>query len=56
MNYTYEFTLKKRLKVKMKNFGGLKVKKKILERLKRKIKIFIGIKNIVNPKINKNTK
>jgi len=49
MNFTYEFTLKERLKVKMENFRGTKNWRKILEGLKRKISIFIGTKNIFNP-------
>jgi len=51
MNFTYEFILKEEPKVKMKSFWGLKIEKKKLEGLKRKVDIFIGTKNIVNPKI-----
>jgi len=50
MNSTYEFTLKEGLKVKMENFWRTKSWRKILEGLKRKVGIFIGTKNIFNPK------
>jgi len=46
MNSTYEFTLKERPKVKMEIFIGIKSWKKILKGLKRKVGIFIGLKNI----------
>jgi len=46
MNSTYEFTLKERPKVKMENFIGTKSWRKILERLKWKIGIFMETKNI----------
>jgi len=49
MNSTYEFTLKEEPKVKMENFVETKSWRKILQGLKRKIGIFIGIKNIFNP-------
>jgi len=45
----HEFTLKEGPKVKMENFWGWR---KILEGLKRKVGIFIGTKNIFNPKKN----
>jgi len=51
MNSTYEFTLKEGPKVKMKKFWGTKSWWKILEWLKRKVGIFIGTKNIFNPKL-----
>ena len=50
INSTYEFTLKERPKVKMENFLGTKSWRKFLEGLKRKINVFIGTKNIFNPK------
>jgi len=49
MNFTYEFTLNKGSKVKIENFIGTKIWRKILEGLKRKVCIFIGTKNIFNP-------
>jgi len=49
MYSTYEFTLKEGPKVKMENFRGTKSWRKILEGLKWKVSIFIGIKNIFNP-------
>jgi hypothetical protein len=55
MNFTYEFTLKERPKVKMEIFLGTKSWRNFLEGLKRKIDIFIEIKNIFNPKFS-NTK
>ena len=48
----HEFTLKEGPKMKMENFWGTKSWKKILEGLKRKVNIFIGIKNIFNHLIN----
>jgi len=50
MNSTYEFTLKEGPKVKIENFILTKSWRKILEGLKRKVDIFIGSKNIFNPK------
>ena len=44
MNPIYEFTLKDGPNVKMENFIGTKSWRKILERLKRKVGIFIGTK------------
>jgi len=52
MNSTYDFTLKEGPKVKMKNFIGTKSCRNFLEGLKRKVNIFIGIKNIFNPILN----
>jgi len=52
MNSTYEFTSKEGPKVKMKFFLKTKSWRKISEGLKRKIGIFIGTKNIFNPKFN----
>jgi len=52
MNSTYEFTLKEGSKVKMENFWGTKSCREIFEGLKRKVYIFIGIKNIFNPLSN----
>ena len=49
MNFTYEFTLKEELKVKMENFWGTKSWMKILEGLKQKVGVFIETKNIFNP-------
>jgi len=46
----HEFALKERLKVKMENFIGTQSWRKILEGLKWKVGIFIGTKNIFNPK------
>ena len=51
MNSRYEFTLKEGPKVKIENFIGTKSWRKILEGLKRNVDIFIGNKNIFNPKI-----
>jgi len=50
MNSTYEFTLKEEPKIKMENFIGTKGWRNFLVRLKRKISIFIGIKNIFDHK------
>jgi len=50
MNSTYEFTLKKRPKVKIENFWRTKSWRIFLEGLKQKVDIFIGTKNIFNPK------
>jgi len=41
MNYTYEFTLKERPKVKMGNLLSTKSRRHFFEGLKRKIDIFI---------------
>ena len=49
MNSTYEFTLKERSKVKIKNFWGNKSWRIFLEGLKLKVDIFIGTKNTFNP-------
>jgi len=43
---TYEFSLKDGSKVKIKNFWKTKSQRKVLERLKRNMDIFIEIKNI----------
>jgi len=50
MNSTYEFTLKVGPKVKIENFIRTKSWRKILERLKQKVGIFIETKNIFNQK------
>ena len=52
INSTYEFTLKEGPKVKTENFIGTESWRKILEGLKQKVDIFIGTKNIFNPKSN----
>jgi len=51
MNSTYEFTLKDEPKVKMKNFLGTKSWRNFFLGLKHKVVMFIGTKNIFNPKI-----
>jgi len=48
MNSTYKFTLKDEPKVMIKFFLGIKSRIIFLERLKRKVDIFIWIKNIFN--------
>jgi len=50
MNSIYEFTLKEWPKGKMENFLGTKSWRNFLEGLKKKFDIFIGTKNIFNPK------
>jgi len=52
MNSTYEFTLKKRPKMKMENFLKTKSGRKILVGLKRKIDILIKTNYIFNTKLN----
>jgi len=51
MNSTYEFTLNEGPKVKMKFFWMAKSWRNFLEELNWKVDIFIGIKNIFNPKL-----
>jgi len=55
MNSTYEFTLMEGPEVMIENFIGTKSWRKILEELKWKVDIFIRIKNIFNPIINRST-
>jgi len=50
MNSTYDFTLKEGPKVVIENFIRIKSLWKILEKLKRKVDIFIKTKNIFNLK------
>lgn len=50
MNSTYKFTLKEEAKVMMKFFFGTKSGRKNLERIKQKVNIFIGTKNIFKQK------